>query len=180
MSMTGEGVWSWGVEEVVGWEWMDHGSSMYLSVLALGVGAVEALTDSVHAGEDRVAAALGVLVVVVPHVGGVAEAVPAEEHKLRVASTKRLSEVGVGTAAVLLGVVVEDNSLVDLVAGGHVGAVVGGLALLSGGHEVLEAVVEGGVADTILVDGVDGIGHENGEDEGNQNKSLGHSQSVNQ
>ena len=50
-----------------------------LGVFALGVGAVEAITDGVHAGEDGVASAVRVPEVVVPHVGGVAEAVPAED-----------------------------------------------------------------------------------------------------
>ena len=70
-----------------------------------------------------------------------------------------------------MGVVVEDHSLVDLVAGGHVGAIVGGVSWL--GHS--QKVGQMGVADAALVEGVDGVSEQDSGHEGKGNDDLGHS-----
>ncbi len=80
-----------------------------LRVLAFGVGAVEARSNRVHASKDRVAAAVEIVEVIVPHVCGVAERVPGEDDEFGSAARERLGFDGVGSLAVLLGIVVEDG-----------------------------------------------------------------------
>ena len=132
-------------------------SELTLGVFAFGVRAVEALLNGVHSGKDGGTFAANGCKVVVPHVGGVAEGIPARSRwvVLGVALVEGLAEVGERPTAVLQHVVMEDHNLVDLVTGGDVRAVVGGILVL-GGYNTLHHP-----AHTGLVEGVDGVSENN-------------------